>query len=596
MLNELSQSWLRIFQIRVILNNTTPSVWILIQIPFVFSVLDLIVVIHYSITVIDKRFPQLDVDKLNECSSKNENDILNEHLEIISSLEKKLCELFDENEFSTIKIVNVGNDKFYKIKLEKILLPEKDVSYPVCIGANLLLHPNIEINIPKTFFDLEENTPKEFLDFVLKTNQKRSRYRQRTSKNSYKLNYPSPSSAIMSWNLWFLKILQGGFDIEDLTKEFDTILPKKDVEELYNCILYKPIKLRSKAICIFGLFKGIPEKYISEYLCIRRSTLEGFLERYKTGGVKRLLNHKALNKTKKYEMPSYTKAVFAILHSPPSCHGFNRTTWKLNDIQEVMAKKRLPINKRYISRIINNAGYRVTKARKRLTSNDPNYKEKLKTITDILSNLGSAEKFFSIDEYGPFGIKLYGGRSLVPPGEKKAIPQWQKSKGSLIITAALELSTNQVTHFYSEKKNTLEMIKLLNLLIKKYQDEDCIYFSWDASSWHASKKLKERVDEINSYEFKQKTKSPIVKLAPLPTCAQFLNVIESVFSGMARAIIHNSDYQSVDECKLAINRYYLERNEYFRKYPKRAGKKIWGKERVNATFDESNNCKDPAFR
>jgi hypothetical protein len=31
--------------------------------------------------------------------------------------------------------------------------------------------------------------------------------------------------------------------------------------------------------------------------------------------------------------------------------------------------------------------------------------------------------------------------------------------------------------------------------------------------------------------------------------AQFLNVIESVFSGMARAIIHNSNYGSIDAAK-----------------------------------------------
>lgn len=85
------------------------------------------------------------------------------------------------------------------------------------------------------------------------------------------------------------------------------------------------------------------------------------------------------------------------------------------------------------------------------------------------------------------------------------------------------------------------------------------------------------------------------KLAPLPTCAQFLNVIESVFSGMSRAIIHNSNYQSVEECKTAINTYFKERNENFKLNPKRAGKKIWGKERVKAEFSESNNCKDPLY-
>lgn len=87
----------------------------------------------------------------------------------------------------------------------------------------------------------------------------------------------------------------------------------------------------------------------------------------------------------------------------------------------------------------------------------------------------------------------------------------------------------------------------------------------------------------------------MVRLMPLPTCAQFLNVIESVFSGMARAIIHNSDYQSVDECRAAIDRYFNERNDHFKKHPKKAGKKIWGRERVEATFKEGNNCKDPKY-
>ena len=35
----------------------------------------------------------------------------------------------------------------------------------------------------------------------------------------------------------------------------------------------------------------------------------------------------------------------------------------------------------------------------------------------------------------------------------------------MIITAALELSGNQVTHFYSAKKNTREMIRMMDVLI-----------------------------------------------------------------------------------------------------------------------------------
>ena len=181
------------------------------------------------------------------------------------------------------------------------------------------------------------------------------------------------------------------------------------------------------------------------------------------------------------------------------------------------------------------------------------------------------------------------------PGEVRTVPQRQKSKGRLILTAALELSTNQITHFYSEKKNTAEMIRLLKVLLVQYADCDKIYFSWDAASWHASKQLTKRVNEINQREDTAERRFPIVELVPLPSCAQFLNVIESVFSGMAKAVIHNSDYESLEVCKAAIDRYFADRNTFFNANPRRAGKKIWGKEISPSRFSSSNNCKDPKY-
>jgi hypothetical protein len=61
----------------------------------------------------------------------------------------------------------------------------------------------------------------------------------------------------------------------------------------------------------------------------------------------------------------------------------------------------------------------------------------------------------------------------------------------------------------------------------------------------------------------------------LPSNSQFLNVIEAVFSAMKKAVIHNSDYRSIDEMEKAISNHFKDRNEYFKKNPKRVGKKIW---------------------
>jgi|ERR1700733_1468899 len=48
--------------------------------------------------------------------------------------------------------------------------------------------------------------------------------------------------------------------------------------------------------------------------------------------------------------------------------------------------------------------------------------------------------------------------------------------------------------------------------------------------------------------------------------------------------------------KAAIDRYFDERNCHFREHPHRAGKKIWGKERVPPEFAAGNNCKDPRYQ
>ena len=164
----------------------------------------------------------------------------------------------------------------------------------------------------------------------------------------------------------------------------------------------------------------------------------------------------------------------------------------------------------------------------------------------------------------------------------------------MIMTAALELSGNQVTHFYSDKKNTTEMIRMVEVLVDKYAERQTLYLSWDAASWHVSKKLKQLIIVHNATS--GASGLPRVELAPLPSGAQFLNVIESVFSGMARAVIHNSNYPSIDAARAAIDLYFSDRNQQFRVNPRRAGKLIWGNERVAPGFSDSNNCKDPQWR
>ncbi len=246
--------------------------------------------------------------------------------------------------------------------------------------------------------------------------------------------------------------------------------------------------------------KGVRNVTITRFLRVGPQYLARLKSAYQARGIDWFgkHGHKGL---RRYEMEPNKKAVFTILHAPPSAYGINRTTWTIKLIGKVMSKQGMLIGKNDLGKIIRNAGYRFCKAKKYLTSNDPDYMEKVAQITNILSNLKSDEKFFSVDEFGPFAVKMQGGWSYMKQEDVKIVPIIQKSKGTLIVTAALELSENQVVHFYSAKKNTSEMLKMLEMLLVRYADQACLYFSWDAASWHASKELYKRVDEINSPEW-----------------------------------------------------------------------------------------------
>ncbi|MDP3087605.1 MAG: IS630 family transposase [Methylotenera sp.] len=362
--------------------------------------------------------------------------------------------------------------------------------------------------------------------------------------------------------------------------------------KLFDVLFPSTNSPRTKALAVLARLDGFSIAQIAKHLSIARNTTRKYLSDFQLGGENVLLHSKS--RPLKSDNPELKKCIFSLLHEPPTLHGINRTTWRMADLCRILKNSGHSACDTIVRTIIKDAGYRWKSARVVLTSKDPEYREKYQHIQEILSGLKDDERFFSIDEFGPFAVKAKAGRVLVESGEQPTVPQWQKSKGWLILTAALELSRNQVTHFYSKAKNTEEMKRMTDVLIRQYADASKLYISWDAASWHISKELKSYIKIHNENAVVDKL--PLVELAPLPASAQFLNVIESVFSGMARAIIHNSDYASTKSAMEAIDRHFKERNQHFIENPKRAGNRIWGMERTNSKFSPSNNCKDPSYR
>lgn len=234
---------------------------------------------------------------------------------------------------------------------------------------------------------------------------------------------------------WMRKVAFGRVPLSSIKPRVGNRTSRNELAKLYGSTVSASRRIRNRALANLFHLCGISVDLIAPFLFMRRRGIKRYLRAFDTRGVDQLFKSNR-KKGKKVDNPHFKEALLSILHSPPADFGINRTTWTTRLLSKEMAFKGYPAGHGTVSEIIRRAGYRFRKAREVLTSNDPQYRRKLKHITKILSHLGPRDRFFSIDEFGPFAVKQQGGRRFVPQNTYPTIPQWQRSKGFLIVTAA----------------------------------------------------------------------------------------------------------------------------------------------------------------
>jgi transposase len=352
-------------------------------------------------------------------------------------------------------------------------------------------------------------------------------------------------------------------------------------------------KLWQKAVTILENRNVLPERIASK---IERpiDQIEKWITEFNRYGLDGLNRPRKPRRKAEREAARDQKArrILEILHAKPTAYGINRSNWNIPSIARAYEQEHKEIvGKSSVGRLLKQFGFAIRKARKVLTSPDPEYREKVELLLNTLQNLKPGELFFFVDELGPLRVKKYGGRALVRKNEVLLYPQEQPHRGIIMMSGALSATTNQVTWIYGRSKDTSAMIDLIEVLYNQYFSASRLYVTWDAASWHRSAGLVEWLDVFNATT-RNTGEGPIIQLVPLPTSSQFLDVIEAVFSGMKRAVVHHSDYRNVPEMKKAISLHFADRNSHFQDNPKRAGKKIWDLD----FFDDTENIRSGNYR
>ena len=350
---------------------------------------------------------------------------------------------------------------------------------------------------------------------------------------------------------------------------------RRELATLLDFVRNGILRDRKKAATILARKAGWPNTTIAKILHAERQYTRRYFKIYLQSGLQGLFGPKTPSPSRVARDAEKANRILELLHCRPDSLGFNRMSWTQDDlVRAYKARHSEPMSRRTVNRLIKKVAYGWRKARRVLTSPDPNYREKVELLWKTLRSLSASELLLYCDEWGPVQVRKRGGRAYRLKTSAPRIPRHQVSKGTVSLVAALSATTNQITWLFVPSKDSQSMMALLEMLYNQYHDKSKIYVTWDAVSWHNSVVLIQWVDEFNAANSGER-RGPMIELIPLPTSAQFLNAIEGVFSGMTRAVINNSDYKCPEDMKVAISQHFNQRNRYFTEHPARAGKKIW---------------------
>jgi hypothetical protein len=131
---------------------------------------------------------------------------------------------------------------------------------------------------------------------------------------------------------WMRAVLQGAVPRATLTKELGHVA---ELDKLVTAVLEGKLSHRNRAMAVLARERGFGQSYVRSFLHISKNAATRYWKDFQNGGTTQLLAQKK-NSHKRCEDQDLKRAVFALLHAPPSAHGINRTSWRLADLKMVL--------------------------------------------------------------------------------------------------------------------------------------------------------------------------------------------------------------------------------------------------------------------
>lgn len=347
-------------------------------------------------------------------------------------------------------------------------------------------------------------------------------------------------------------------------------IPEEELNELKRIRSSRKDEKRRviRASIIIDYLDGYSDDRIASRNGINKNTVKNCLSKLREFGVEAALNDLPRPGKPRTITDEDRSWILNLACTKPLDYGYPDELWSYTIMTDHIRKNRdslSNVSRSAVFEILNEAEIRPHKVRYYVEKRDGDFDRKMAVVLHVYREVDMINNGVIIPELkdtitisfdekpGMQAISLTSKELPPVPGNHPSVTRDYEYRrpGTLSLLAGIDLHTGSVTETVSRTHNSDDFISFLKKLDSSYPEDKKIRLILDNLKVHTSRKTKEYLLTVpNRFEF-----------VFTPKHGSWLNIVEMLFSKLARTMLREIRVKTVEELKNRIDQYFEEINK-----------------------------------
>ena len=323
----------------------------------------------------------------------------------------------------------------------------------------------------------------------------------------------------------------------------------------------------TRASIILDYLDGYSDDRIAARNGVNKNTVKKCLSKLREFGMETALNDLPRPGKPRIITDDDRSWILNLACTKPSDHGYPDELWSYTIMTDHIRKNRSSlknISRSTVFEILNDAEIKPHKVRYYVEKRDPDFEEKMAIVLHVYREVEMINNgviipdlkdtiTVSFDEKPGMQAISQISEELPPvPGKHPSVTRDYEYRrlGTLSLLAGIDLHNGTVTETVSRTHNSDDFISFLKKLDSSYPGEKRIRLILDNLRVHTSEKTREYLLTVpNRFQF-----------VFTPKHGSWLNIVEMLFSKLARTMLREIRVKSIEELENRIHQYFQEIN------------------------------------